>query len=173
MSRVFLLVAALSLMTGHVGPGAEALASLRSLAGEWEGPLEWSGARTGTGTMSVSYSLTGNGSAVVENISDVGGATPAMTSVYHLDGADLRMTHYCGAENQPRLRAQHIDIAHGAIDFAFVDVTNLRSPGAPHVHGVEMRLMDPDHITLTFLFRSGGQESRERITLTRRSQKSR
>lgn len=146
-------------------PAAAALAKLRALAGEWEGPFEWTGARSGGGRMHVSYSLTGYGSAVVENLI-VDGVT-TMTSVYHLDGADLRMTHYCGAQNQPRLKARRIEPAQGILEFAFVDITNAASPDAPHVDGLEMRLRDADHLTLTFHFVSAGKESRERIELAR------
>ena len=146
-------------------PAVAALVQLRALAGEWEGSFEWSGTRRETGSMNATYSLTGNGSAVVENL--VMGGASAMTSVYHLDGTDLRMTHFCAAQNQPRLKARTIDLARGAVDFAFVDATNLRSPSAAHVQGVEIRLVDADHITLTFLFEGGGQKSRERITLRR------
>lgn len=145
--------------------GAAAFTQFRALVGEWEGPYEWSGGRSDTGRMNVTYTLTGNGSAVVETLMTDG--VPTMTSVYHLDGADLRMTHYCGAQNQPRLKAQRIDLAQGAVDFSFVDITNLRSPDAGDVHGVEMRFLDPDHVMLTFLFEAGHQHSRERITLTR------
>ena len=102
---------------------------------------------------------------MVEDVLDDG--KPLMTSVYHLDGADLRMTHYCGAQNQPRLKARNIDLARGAVDFAFVDATNLSSPQAPHVDGVELRFVDPDHLVLTFLFVAGAQRSREQLTLAR------
>jgi len=95
-----------------------------------------------------------------------------MTSVYHLDGADLRMTHYCAAKNQPRLRASRIDNARGVLDFSFVDATNLASPDAAHVYGLEMRFLSADHITLTFLFESGDKRSRERIDLKRAPEKS-
>jgi hypothetical protein len=108
-----LSVAALS-ETGD-STGAAALKQMRALAGAWEGTFEWTGARSGGGNMSATYSLTGNGSAVVEDLSVDG--VRSMTSVYHLDGADLRMTHYCGAQNQPRLKAQRIDIPRGAVDF--------------------------------------------------------
>jgi hypothetical protein len=160
-------LAYVSLAESSESAGAAALAKLRALAGEWEGPFEWTGARTGAGTMHVSYSLTGYGSAVVENLSS--GGDPSMTTVYHLDGADLRMTHFCGTQNQPRLKASHIDLAQGAVDFSFVDITNLKSPDAPHVYGAELRFIDADHITLTFLFESGAQKSRERIALKRLS----
>ena len=116
MCRALFLVAALSLLAGHhsAAPdsaGADALAKIRSLAGEWEGPVEWSGARHDTGRMAVSDGLTGYGSAIVENLTAAGDREPSMTSVYHLDGADLRMTHCCGAQNQPRFKAQRIDLA--------------------------------------------------------------
>jgi hypothetical protein len=150
--------------------GATAFGKLKSLVGDWEGTYQWTGALTATGSMNAAYYLTGNGSALVENLMMDG--VPIMTSVYHLDGADLRMTHYCGAQNQPRLKVERIDLAHGAVDFGFVDITNLRSPDAPHVHGLELRLIDSNDITVTFLFQSGGKESRERIALRRVERKS-
>jgi hypothetical protein len=56
------------------------------------------------------------------------------------------MTHFCAAQNQPRLKATTVD--PDAITFSFVDITNLRSPTAGHVHGLEVRFLEPDHITL-------------------------
>ena len=90
-----------------------------------------------------------------------------MTSVYHLNSGDLLMTHYCAAQNQPRLKARQIDIAKGILDFEFLDATNLPSPDAPHVYGLEMRLLNADHITLAFLFEGDGKASREFIDLKR------
>jgi hypothetical protein len=170
MGRILLLAGAVCLNTmgrpvAQEGAAASALAQLRGLAGQWEGPFEWSGARTATGKMNATYSETGNGSAVLETLTVDG--VPSMTSVYHLDGADLRMTHFCAAQNQPRLKARQIDISKGILDFEFVDATNLRSPDAPHVYGLEMRLLDVDHVTLTFLFGGGGKRSKEFIDLKR------
>lgn len=148
---------------------AKALEEIKSLAGDWAGTAEWTGARSGAYPMNASYYVTGNGSALVENL--IAEGSPVMTSVYHLDGADLRMTHFCGAQNQPRFKANQMDLASGVINFAFVDITNLRSPDAPHVHGMEMRLIDPNHIVVTFLFQNGNKESRERIDLKRSNKK--
>jgi hypothetical protein len=145
--------------------GTAAFAKLVALVGEWEGSFEWTGAHGGSGSVAATYSSTGNGSAVVEDLT-IGGAR-AMTSVYHLDGDDLRMTHYCAAQNQPRLKASRIDLTKGILDFSFVDATNLASPDAGHVRGVELRFLDADRITLAFLFQGGGQQSRELITLRR------
>jgi len=146
-------------------PAAAALARLAMLAGEWKGNAEWTGARSGRYAMDATYSTTGNGSAVVETLTQDG--VPMMTTVYHVDGADLRMTHYCAARNQPRLKASRIDLADGAIDFAFVDATNLASPDAPHVSGLQVRFGDADHLTITFRFEGGGKASFERISLQR------
>jgi len=170
MGRILLLAGAVCLNTmgrpvAQEGAGAAALAQLRGLAGQWEGSFEWTGARTATGKMNATYSETGNGSAVLETLTVDG--VPSMTTVYHLDGADLRMTHFCAAQNQPRLKARQIDIAKGILDFEFVDATNLRSPDAPHVYGLDMRLLNADHITLTFLFEGGGKHSQEFIDLKR------
>ena len=142
-----------------------ALARLAALAGDWEGSFEWTGGRTSHGAMNARYLTTGNGSAVVENL--IMDGVPVMTTVYHTDGPDLRMTHYCAARNQPRLKASKIDLVAGSIDFAFVDATNLSAPDAPHVTGLEVRFGDDDHVTLTFLFEGGGKPARERISLQR------
>ena len=139
---------------------------LRALAGEWTGTYTWTGARAASGKMDAQYYLTGNESAVVENL--VVDATPTMTSVYHRDGNDLRMTHFCGARNQPRLKATAFGPGSSSVTFSFVDVTNLASPQAGHVHGFEIQFLSPDHITLKFHFVGAGKESDELIDLTRK-----
>ena len=136
-------------------PAVAALARLRSLTGEWQGSVEWSGARRATGSMNAIYSLTGNGSAVVESL--VADGASAMTSVYHLDGADLRMTHYCAAQNQPRMVAKRIDPAKGEVDFVFLDATNLSSPKAGHMHNAEIQLIDADHFNSQWEFFENGK----------------
>jgi len=79
--------------------------------------------------MNARYYLTGNGSAVVESL--IVDTVPVMTTVYHTDGPDFRLTHFCGAQNQPRLKASRIDEEQGVMEFSFVDITNLRRPNAP------------------------------------------
>jgi len=142
-----------------------AFAKLLGLTGNWEGTFEWSGARTASGKMNATYYSTGNGSAIVENLIIDG--TPTMTSVYHMDGTNLRLTHFCAAQNQPRFKATSVDLAQGVIKFSLVDVTNLRSSDAGYVYGLEVRLLDPNHIMLDFLFEGGGKQSTERVDLKR------
>jgi hypothetical protein len=92
---------------------------------------------------------------------------PSMTTVYHLDREDLRMTHYCAARNQPRLKASRIDHEGGVAEFAFVDVTNLSSAQAGYVEHFEIRLVRSDHIVLRFVFGRGERRAIETISLRR------
>jgi hypothetical protein len=115
--------------------------------------------------MNATHPESGNGSSVLESLTVDG--VPSMTTFYHLDGADLRMRHFCHAQNQPRLKAHQIDFAKGILDFEFVDAANLRSPANPHVYGLGMRLLNADHVALTLLFEGGGKHSKEFIHLKR------
>ena len=163
----FSIVFALSAMLKQAvaGNASEAFARLRLLEGNWKGTYAWTGARTASGEMTATYHVTGNGSAVIEEL--IVDGKPAMTSAYHLDKDDLRMTHYCAAGNQPRLKAGSIDLSKNLIRFDFVDITNLASPDAPHVHGFSMRLLDANHIELEFAFQGNNKKSTEHIAFIR------
>ena len=140
---------------------------MRTLAGTWEGTFEWSGGRTGAGKLRATYYVTGNGSALVENLLMGEGDAPSMTTVYHLDGAELRMTHFCAAQNQPRLKATQIDAAAGTADFGFIDVTNATVSPA-YVDGFSMRILDADDLNLKFEFLGkSGKKAVETIVLKR------
>ena len=70
-----------------------------------------------------------------------------MTNLYHMDGSNLVLTHYCAAGNQPRMIASKaLDTDEGtAFEFNFDQVSNLR---ASHDHFM-------GNMTLTIL-KSGG-----------------
>ena len=138
---------------------------LRGLAGEWEGTFEWSQGRPG-GKLRAAYYSTGNGSALVENL--IMGDAPTMTTIYHLDGPDLRMTHYCAAMNQPRLKATRVDESAGVVEFSFVDITNATAANPAHVEGFVIRLLDAGRLNLSFTFGGGpGKGAVENIMLER------
>jgi hypothetical protein len=143
-------------------PSATALGWLKALNGTWRGKAEWSGGRAGSYEMTATYRISGNGTAVVEDLGSDG--VTVMTSVYHEDGGDLRMTHFCGAGNQPRLKAAEIDMAKKAVRFEMVDMTG--RPGG-HVGGVELRVPDADHLTIFFTFVGGKAPAIERLDLAR------
>lgn len=110
----------------------------------------------------IEYRLTGKGSALIEEfIGD-----PPMTTVYHLDGDDLRLTHYCNAGNQPRMKAAAY--RDGMLKFDFVDVTNLSSPTAYHTRTLDIVFQDEDHVVLSFVGLKDGKEIATTHSLTRK-----
>ena len=138
---------------------------LASLEGEWEGTYSWSGARSGGGDLKVVYQVTGMGSAVIETM--IQGGHPTMSSVYHLDGADLRMTHYCATQKQSRLRAQPAKITNNSAAFSFVDVTNADPARPGYVTGFDTRIGDDGQVVNHFIFEGGAPRSLETIILRR------
>ncbi|HEV3222097.1 MAG TPA: hypothetical protein VGZ90_04425 [Puia sp.] len=143
----------------------EAFNSIKNLVGEWQGGFKWSGGRTTEGQMNARYYLTGNGTAVVEDLMNQGNII--MTSVYHLDGTELRVTHYCAAGNQPRLKASAFNSENKSVNFQLVDITNLTGPDAAHVKGIELRFTNIDKVTILFTFTMSGIDSIEQIDLNR------
>ena len=79
-----------------------AFAKLKTLKGTWNNKVSEAEHHEPAPDTKVIYRLTGAGSALVET--DFPDSNHEMVSVYHLDGEDLRLTHYCAAGNQPRLK---------------------------------------------------------------------
>ena len=167
VARIGLIFIASSVLASSEPSGKDIFERLKALAGDWEGTYEWSQGRTEKGTLKANYYVTGNGSAVVENLIMGDPAVPMMTTVYHLDGPDLRMTHFCAARNQPRLKASRID--QSSADFSFVDVTNATVSPA-YVNAFHIDLSDPRQLNLKFTFGGGsGKGAIENILLKRTS----
>ncbi len=113
---------------------------IKQLAGEWAG-------RDVDGLFKeeirVHYKVTAAGSAVVETLFP--GSTHEMVTVYHQDGDDLLLTHYCAAGNQPRMRAERGGDAN-KIAFKFAGATNMKSENDMHMHEATITFPDNDTI---------------------------
>lgn len=140
------------------GSGAAALEKLKALAGDW---VEVEPKVSPSGQVAESYRSTGAGSAVV---STLGPGTPhEMVSVYHRDGNDLVMTHYCAAQNQPRLRAK--SAAGNVISMDFDGGTNVDPAKDVHIHAVKIELLGPDEIRETWIGWKGGKPEEQTLVL--------
>lgn len=122
----------------EIAPSA-ALAKLRSLAGDWTGETPESDEQSDRVT--VNYRVTGAGSAVVETLFE--GTPHEMVSVYHMDGDQLVMTHYCAAGNQPRLRM--VAASESQMVFDFVDGTNIQPGKGVYINGLVIEI-DGEHL---------------------------
>ena len=91
-----------------------------------------------------------------------------MVSVYHLDGGVLRMTHYCSAGNQPRMRAEAPSGEIKQLRFVFVDATNLAKSSDDHIRGLTLTFQDKDHITQEWAVREGGKDFLTTLKLERK-----
>src|SRR5690242_6096011 len=95
------LVGAWLAVSAHAGDeaGVQAKAAfgrLKSLAGEWKCEAREGGHVPGKAA-TILYRVTANGSTVMETLFP--GTDHEMVSMYHLDGDDLKMTHYCAIGN--------------------------------------------------------------------------
>lgn len=160
MALALAVGAALAVLGTPARAGGEAasLDNLKALAGEWKGKTE-SGA-----TARASYEIVSNGTAVLETLEE---GEETMITVYHADGGRLALTHYCGAGNQPRMRAEK-RAAGKTLSFTFVDATNLPSPEAGHMRSLAIRFESPDRINQTWTWRQDGNEQQKVIELVRK-----
>jgi len=132
--------------------------SLKALEGTWEG-------KNNQGqSLKVTFRETAGGSALLSEIYGMGPEN--MVSMIHLDGDRLLMTHYCGAGNQPRMKATLAPDGK-SVAFDFVDATNLASPEAGHMNHVVFAMPDADHHTEEWTFLDHGKPMTELFTLQR------
>ena len=120
-------------------PAATAFDRLTALAGDW---VDLEGTFGTKGEVAVLYRLTGNGSAVVETLFP--GKPHEMVTVYHKDGNDLVLTHYCASGNQPRMRAK--TVSGNVLAFNFDGGTNLDPAKDSHMHASRMEFLSTDEI---------------------------
>ena len=100
------------------------------------------------------FKVTAGGSAVQETIFP--GAPQEMVTVYHLDGKDLVLTHYCAARNQPRMKADP-DAPANTLTFKFIGGANIDPAKDMHMHEGSMTFVDDNTIESNWLGWSGGK----------------
>jgi hypothetical protein len=123
--------------SGIPSAAQNAFESMKKLAGEWEG-------EAGEEKVHAVYRVTGAGSALMETL--LPGTPHEMVSMYHMNGADLVMTHYCAAGNQPHLKFDPAASKPDRLVFKFVSGSNMDPNKDGHIHGVVFRLVDADHL---------------------------
>ena len=134
---------------------------LKQLAGTWTMPMPETKAEMKADAKippqaTVNYKLTGGGSAVTETLFP--GTEHEMLTVYHLDGNDLVLTHYCAAGNQPRMKAA---IADGGktLAFHFVGGSNIVPDKDVHMHEATIKFVDADHVHAEWMMWQGGKQA--------------
>ena len=129
----------------------KSFATMKTLAGEWEGPVtvpempEMSGGKP----MHLSLRVTSRGNALVHEMKAAGQADDPTkydhpVTMFYLDNDRLLLTHYCDAGNRPRMAAR--TSADGkTVEFDFVDVAGSTQFG--HMEHAVFTVIDDNHHT--------------------------
>jgi len=131
---------------------ASAFEFLKTLAGEWE--RSGGGHDHGGGSRGVNFKVTAAGSSVMETIFP--GDPTEMITVYHMNGDDLLLTHYCALQNAPVLKFEK-STKPGEIKFVFSGGTNFDPKVDTHVHEGALRVKDADTFESSFVTFSDGK----------------
>ena len=108
---------------------------------------------------SLDLELTSGGTAILERSHMVEDGKPVeMTTLYYLDGGDVKLTHYCMAGNQPTMRGT---------DSPGNENTHIRMGQhfEPHdrqlgpQHHATYTFIDDNHFKTTWTFRKGQKDS--------------
>ncbi len=158
VAAILCLVCASSFVTAEepAMPSAPAesaqFTNLKSLVGTWQG----TGGKEGeeANPIVVTYALTAAGSTVMETV--FVGTPMEMVTMYHMDGEDLVLTHYCMAANQPTMTAQPSDNPN-VIPFEFTGGANIVTGQELHMHRAVHTFINPDHIQSRWTLFIGGQ----------------
>ena len=121
-------------------PTSAAFERIKGLVGDWVAAED--GEMSKKGDLVARYTLTAAGTALVETVFP--GGEHEMVTVYHADGNDLVLTHYCMEGNQPRMRARNA--AGPRFDFRFDGGTNIDPRRDRHMHQASLELVGDDEI---------------------------
>ncbi len=138
-----------------------AYARLKTLVGSWKLATPRTDADR---AFRIRYALISRDSALVEIFGDP--ARQPTQTIFHRDGERLLATHYCAQGNQPRLRwlpAKRTD----ALEFRFLDATNLESLDTPHLDRLTVTFVDADHLRLREIYRGAEGEDTTDYDLVR------
>lgn len=119
---------------------------LKGFEGTWKGEAKGEGSDESAETPGAvhEFRVASAGTVVMETMNQ--GTPHEMINMYHLDGEDLRLTHYCAGNNQPHMKLDREASHAGKLIFAYVGGTNLDPAVDSHIHGVEITIEDSDHI---------------------------
>lgn len=101
------------------------MVQMRKLEGVWTGTVRSSATKKVLGAARIKYEVVSSGHAVAEKLLMGTNERDDMLSVYHQEGDQLMMTHFCGSNTQPRLRTKSWTKPITELKLEFLDSTNI------------------------------------------------
>ncbi len=135
---------------------ASALEFFKSLSGDWKSVSN--GNEHGANYPTSSFEVVAAGSTVIQTVLE--GQPNEMASIFHMDGDDLLLTHYCALENAPVLRFEESDTP-GLLKFVFHGGTNFDPAVDAHFPEGTFVVKDKDTVESTFVVFAGGEMQSE------------
>jgi hypothetical protein len=157
VTMIALLLVAASLPADKT-KSEEAFDRLATLKGEWSGEQE--GIK-----ISLIYTLTANGSALMEEFRPESGAV--MITMFTVDGDHLIATHYCSAKNQPQMITSAITDVQKPLAFSLARITGLKSADDWHNTGLTIIQADNEHLTQEWTYQSKEKSGKRIFRYTR------
>ena len=132
----------------------KSFATVKSLAGEWEGPVTVPDAPEMSGSkMHLSLRVTSRGHALVHEFQEVGTPLDATkydhpVTMFYVDGDQLTLVHYCDAGNRPRMIGKTLPDGK-TVDFELKDISGSTEH---HMHHSVFTIIDDNHHTEDWTF---------------------
>jgi len=148
----------------------KSFATMKSLAGEWEGPVavpempEMSNGKP----LHVSLRVTSRGNTLVHELQEAG--TPLDATKYdhpvtmlYVDGEQLTLIHYCDAGNRPRMTGK-MSPDGKTVEFELKDISGSTEY---HMHHSVFTIIDANHHTEDWTFMMGDKPIHAHFDLQR------
>ena len=135
----------------------KSFATMKTFAGEWEGPVTVPEMpeMTGGKPMHVSLRVTSRGNAMVHELQEAN--TPLDATKYdhpvtmlYLDDDQLNLVHYCDAGNRPHMVGK-MSPDGKTVEFTLVDISGGNETWAHAARGVHLHRRQPSHRGLDVL----------------------
>jgi hypothetical protein len=134
--------------------GKAALERLKTLAGVWRGHV----ISADGPAAELRYGVTAGGNTVEEKLFP--GTEHEMVTMYHLEGGDLVLTHYCAMGNQPRMKlvkASGTDPLQ--LQFDFTGGANVDPAKDMHMHAGTITLRGADRLEAEWAVYDKGKQT--------------
>src|SRR5207249_9404659 len=139
----------------------KSFATMKSLAGDWEGPVTVPDAPQMSGSkMHLSMRVTSRGNVLVHEFQEAG--TPLDATKYdhpvtmlYVDGDQLTLVHYCDAGNRPRMTGK-MSPDGKTVEFEFADLSGSNKYG--HMYHAVFTIIDANHHTEDWTYMMPGDK---------------
>lgn len=182
MRRILFSAIALAAAVAAIGAPAAAdvdatavFEQLKTLEGRWTGTPEGDGEEAEAEAAEIreavhEFEVSAAGTVVMETMAP--GTDHEMINMYHLDGDDLVLTHYCAGGNQPQMRLDRAASTADNLLFEFAGGTNLDPEVDQYIRSANLRLREDGGLDSMWKSYGGGEEAGGMSFLLTRSSES-